>query len=411
MTLAENRTKVVRFTEITEHDEKPARMWPMIDRPIYPIAHDWDGVSIPDLTEDKQRARSVMQNLGIKIAKTGLNPGYLYDTNKIKNKSDLNVEFNKNVGINGNPSDAIMEIPRAGIKSEVQWILDVLDQASQRATATPETQQGAQSNERRTLGEINLVASKVDTRYSLSAKVFGWSEKRFWKQWYRIYKKHFTAGIAEKSVRIAGAMGSSWRKLSRADLVMNTDPDVIVESKIISDDKRLQKLQMFRGYIKDVLAVSGSQANLRFALKRLGKLSGLTKDEIDRLLPANVDEMQSEEENEALNEDTLAMVEPSDDDMIHIEIHNKATDTPAKYAHIQAHKKAMRLKKIHTELFPQAQPGMTGDQVNGVLNAMGQNAPMPTQVPNPGQPVNSAPTPPGQPMPVSPVPVNSQSQR
>jgi len=43
--------------------------------------------------------------------------------------------------------------------------------ASQKATATPDIQQGANSEEKRTATELNLQSAKVDTRYSLSAKI------------------------------------------------------------------------------------------------------------------------------------------------------------------------------------------------------------------------------------------------
>lgn len=135
---------------------------------------------------------------------------------------------------------------------------------------------------------------------------------------------------------------------------MGADPDVKITSKVLSDEQRLQKLQMFRSYVKDVLAVVGAQgANTRFMLKQLGKLSGLTKDEIDRVLPQNYDELKAEDENDALNNGKLVEVEPTDDDMIHMEIHNKAKDGPQKYAHMNAHKRNMLLKKERPELFPQ----------------------------------------------------------
>jgi hypothetical protein len=64
--------------------------WPIIDRTLFPIAHDWDGVSIPDLIEDKQRARAKMINLGLDSAIADLHPMYRYNKKKIRNKNDLN---------------------------------------------------------------------------------------------------------------------------------------------------------------------------------------------------------------------------------------------------------------------------------------------------------------------------------
>lgn len=343
--LANNRKRIVRLTRL-------GKTLPIVDRSIYPIAHDWDGVSIPDLSEDKQRARSVVQNLGIKIVRTGLSPAYTYDTNKIKNRADIqNIEQNRFIPVDGNPTNSIVEVPRSNVKTDVQWILDTLDTAAQRATATPEIQQGAMGKTDRTASEINLVATKVDTRYSLSAKVFGWSERRFWQMWHGLYKRHFKEGIDEKTIRISGAMGTKFRKLTRENIVGKTDPDVIVESKAVSEAKDTEKLMKFRAYVKDVLAVDPSM-NRRYALRKLGKLSGIPTDEVDRILPPNYDELHAEDENDQLEKGTLVTVEPSDDDVTHLEIHNKLPDGKAKYAHLNAHKRAMMLKKARPEMFP-----------------------------------------------------------
>lgn len=343
VSLGDNRKRVIRYTEIKQDN------WPIIDRAIYPIAHDWDGVSIPDLVEDKQRARSVVQNLGLKGIKLGLHPTYLYNTNLIKNRGSLNVDFNKHIPVDGNPTGAIEEVKRSALKQEVDWIMQVLDTAAQRATATPDIQQGAASEEKRTATETNLVVSKVDTRYSLSAKIFGWSEKRFWKQWYGLYKTHFEKDIDEKVVRIVGAMGSKWRTLTKENIVATQDPDIKIESKILSEARKLNELQKYRLFVKDVMATDPQNANVRFALRKIGRLSGLTREEVEQVLPPSVDEMTADEENEMLDENKRVDVNVYDDDFVHMEVHNKAADTEWKKAHIKAHKKAMMLKRVRPE--------------------------------------------------------------
>lgn len=341
---------VVRYTVIGESNEN----WPIEDRAIYPMSKDWDGVSIPDLSEDKQRARSIAQNLGLAQIESNLHPRYVFDSTRINNKADLqNIKQNQFIPVDGSPAGAVVPLQTHAVRTEVQWILDILDVASQRATATPEIQQGVQSEEQRTASEINLVASKVDTRYSLSAKIFGWSEKKFWKQWYRIYKKHFKKDVYEKSIRISGAAGSKWRKLTRDNFIMAEDPDVRIESKILSESKRLQRLQMFRAFLKDAMATIGRELNMRFAIKHLAKLSAIEKDVIDRVIPPSVDELDAEEENEELSGNSIVEVEPTDDDIVHIDVHNKASDTKAKESHIAAHRNNMLLKKQRPELFPQ----------------------------------------------------------
>ena len=94
--------------------------------------------------------------------------------------------------------------------------------------------------------------------------------------------------------------------------------------------------------------------NLRYALKKMGKMTGLKKDEIDQIMPPVVDELIADDENKLLEKNQIVLVKVTDDHVIHMSIHNKLSDTPAKYAHINAHKKAMVLKKTNPELFPTA---------------------------------------------------------
>jgi hypothetical protein len=346
ITLADNRKRVIRFTEIR------GNRIPIIDRSLYPISHDWDGVSIPDIVEDKQRARAKLINLGVQVAEAGLHPSYVFDNTRITNRAELNMEVNKFIGVAGNPNNAIVEVPRSNIHSDANWVLETLQGAGQRATATPDLQQGAVGQSKRTATELNLVDKKVDTRYSLSAKIFGWSEKRFWQQWYFLYKEYFQDGIDEKVLRITGALGTKFRPLRRANIIAQVDPDIKIESRVLSEARKYNELQIVRGYVQMIALDPNS--NLRYALKYVGRLSGLKKDVVNLMLPPVVDEMVAEEENDKLEKNVVVAVQVDDDHVIHLEVHNKLSDTPAKYAHIQAHKRAMVLKKVHPELFPTA---------------------------------------------------------
>jgi hypothetical protein len=266
VTLGNGKKEVVRYTEIK------GNKIPITDRVLYPIANDWDGVSIPDLTEDKQRARAKLTNLGVKVAESSLYPMYLYDTNRIKNRSDLNYEQNKFIGVDGNPTGAVQIMQKDNIKQDVSYIMDTLDVASQKATATPDIQQGSVSGDNRTATELNIVNNKVDTRYSLSAKIFGWSEKRFWQQWYHLYKTYFAEGIYEKTIRLSGALGPKFRPLRRENIIAKVDPDVKVESRVISEAKNFNLLQQYRAYVQ--MIAQDPNANLRYAMKKMGKLTG-----------------------------------------------------------------------------------------------------------------------------------------
>jgi hypothetical protein len=98
----------------------------------------------------------------------------------------------------------------------------------------------------------------------------------------------------------------------------------------------------------------------------MGRLR-FSKDEVARLIPPTIDEMKAEKENESLSANTLKAVEiePTDDHKTHLEIHSKAKDTKAKFAHIEAHKKAMMIQRNNPELFAGLLPDQPQPQIPG----------------------------------------------
>lgn len=345
VTLGNCRSTLIRLVKLNYDD-----IWPIVDRTLYPMAHDWDGVSIPDLTEDKQRMRAVLLNLGMISAKADALPRYLYDKNRIKNTNDLNYRANKYIGVDGRVDNAMQPVQKNSAQPYIAAVMDILDTAAQRATATPEIQMGVPVDQQRTLGELNLVSSKVDTRYSMNAKIFGWSEKSFWRQWYRQYKIHYKDGIDEKVVRIQGAMAPIWRPLTRENIISQVDPDVKIESRVISEAKRIKELQSFDGFAG--MALQDPENNRRYIMKKAAKLRGLKKEEIDMMFPPTVDELQAEDENELLNANKLPPVGVQDDHQTHLSIHAKANQNPQTLAHVRAHKKLMIVKRNRPDLFP-----------------------------------------------------------
>src|SRR3990167_1308455 len=356
VTLGNERSAIVRYQKL-DYDDK----WPIIDRTLYPMAKDWDGVSIPDLTEDKQRARAVLLNIGMTSAKGEVTPTYLFDQTRIKNKNDLNFKINKFIAVDGRVDNAMMPVQKSTAHAFSSLIMDVLDVSAQRATATPEIQQGIQSKQNRTLGELELVSSKVDTRYSMSAKLYGISEAKFWRQWYRLYKKHFKEGIDEKILRIQGALAPIWRPINRDNIIALVDPDVKITSKVISEQKRLRDQQSFGQFA--AFALQDPDTNRRFVLRKMGKLSGMAKEEVDMTFPPTIDELHAEDENQLLNNGKLPKIDVMDEHKTHIEIHAKADQNPTTLAHVRAHKSLMLVKRNHPELFPPPQvPGFPTDQ-------------------------------------------------
>lgn len=329
--------------------------WPVIYRSLFPTANDFDGVSIPDLVEDKQRARATIANLGLNALKADVQPMYVYDSNKVTNRKDLKFGYNKFIPVDAkgeNINTAITPMQKARFNMGlIDFIYSALDISAQKATATPDIQQGIQSDKDRPLGETNLIKTGVDTRYSLAAKIGGWSEKEFWQQWYLMYVDYFADGIDEKVLRLSGAFGEKFRPLDKKDFITRVNPDIKIESQAVNRAREIEEREALLRYYG--LALQEPTANRRYGLKKLGRLYGQKKDEMDRLFPPTIDERIAEDENEKLNEDKFVGVLREDDHNVHLEIHAKAKETDATKAHIETHKKALMIKKTNPEFFPQ----------------------------------------------------------
>ena len=348
--LSNDRSLIVRLTPVND------KRFPIIDRSCFPISHDWDGVNIFDILEDKQRFRAVLLNVFGDSAKADAYPMYLFDKNKLKKEIDKSFAFNKWLPVDGEIGNAAMPLQKASPGQQVQFILEFLDQSAQKALATPELQSGKVTSERRTATELELVASKVDTRYSLTARVFGWSEKMFWNQWYKIYDRDFDKDIHKKVIRLAGAFGPQWREITR-DSIITTNPlgpDIKIESKNISEARKLRNYNLVQNYIMSVVQ-SPVDKDMLYGLRKLGKLI-MPKDEVERLLPLTIDERKAKEENLKLNEDENVKILAEEDHNVHLRMHSMAKDTNAAKSHIKAHEMALMIAKAMPEMFPQLMP-------------------------------------------------------
>ena len=398
---ANKRKRIVGFQELKNQD-----VWPLIDRPLYASSNDWDGTSIPDLVEDKQRARAVAQNLGLDAMKADLHPMYIYNTNAVKNRNDLNFGFNKFIPVDGAAPNQIVPLQKSfNNMGLLNFIYQTLDQSAQKATASPELKQGATPQQDRTLGEQNILVNEANTRLSLSAKVFGWSEKRFWRQWYQCYKDNFKENIDEKVLRLTGQLAGKWRPLRKENLFAKIDPDIVVDSAALAQAKQDKQKANLTGYFG--FALSDPLADRRYGMIKLAEVNGMSRDEINQLFPPTIDELVARDENDKLSNNEYVQVKKDDDHNVHFREHKKAADTKETYAHVEAHKLALTIKKTNPEFFPadQQQPATLD---SGALAPGG--APAPVQAGTPGgqqaaPPAQTSPMPAPQKPMMTPMPM------
>lgn len=367
--------------------------WPIIDRPCFPMAHDWRGVSVFDILEDKQRFRAVMLNYLGDHARSDVHPMYLFDENSIRKQIDKNFGFNKWIPVSGNPRDKVMALQKAQISSQTAFLLNFFDVAAQRALAIPELQQGVPSDKDRTATELSLISAKVDTRFSLTSRIWGWSEAGFWRQWYKIYDRDFPDGIGKKAMRLTGVSGPAWREIDRGKIIMKNSlgPDIKIESRVVSEARKLRSYAQASQYMAQIFQLPGT--DVLYGARELGKMI-MPREKVERLLPLTIDERIAKQENEVLNKGDVVPVKREDNHIVHLRMHIAAKDNEQTRDHVKAHELALIFQKLRPELFPPAsfeQPLALGNE------SLAKNAGLKTEgrlvSPAPEGSVSQTPTP------------------
>jgi hypothetical protein len=196
-----------------------------------------------------------------------------------------------------------------------------------------------------------------------------------------MYKQYFAETIDEKIIRIEGAFGNSWRPLTKDQLIpKNIDPDVKIDSQVVSRAKMMEDRESYSAYF--TLAFQDPTVNRRYGEKKLGRLFGMKKDELDRLFPPTIEELNAEDENERLNKNMITLVSANDDHITHFDKHSTAAETPAKMAHIKAHKVAMKIQRDQPELFPNLQQPTTNGETSSLLGNNQKTTVQPSETSN-----------------------------
>ncbi len=349
--LANGLTKIIRYVELKDNK------FPIFDMTLSPYPNSWDGVSIPDLVEDKQRGMARVINNALRSIETNQDPRYVYNTDVIKDKRSLiEWKFNKYIPVRGSTRDAISPIQKDVIKAETQWILDYLKMRAETVTATSEITQGQTGSGSQTATEIAMATKNVDTRYSLISKIIGWQEKSLWIEWYNLYKRNYKNKIDQKLVMIRGIQGETIKEMGRENIITPThDPDVYLESEVLSEAKRMNKLRIDTNLMNIVANVP--EANVRFLAKEIAKDSNKKEDEINRIFPQTPDEKLADGENQLFfDKKPIPPAEVGQNHIMHLEKHAKLPEEDKKVIkHIKSHEAAQEIERMQPELAEQPQ--------------------------------------------------------
>ena len=381
VTMNEDCDKVLRFQEIvavtSEEKEFPDRIpFGVVTTSYSPKEFDPFGVSLPDLIEDKQRYKSVLANLRLLQEKARLFPGYFYNKDRVRNRRDLDLAFNKFIAVSGPVGDDIVRpIPRDVNTAHSINHEQSIDAEVQITTGIDQIMSGVMSSQSRTLGEVQQVTANSNIRQLLGTKLNSWGDKEFWKLWHRTYKRFFN-GSDVKTIRVTNARGTKFMDLKGKDFFTKENPDIVIKSKFDSDQKR-EKSRVAFTQAYGVIAADPNvpQSSKMYSLRKVLKLTGIESDEVELMVPYSPDETNARMENELLDRNEVVDIRETDDHLTHNLAHEEADDTPAKFAHMQAHSMAYMLlgQKAKDEAMRMMAMQQNGGQKNANANqAMAQ---------------------------------------
>lgn len=305
-----------------------------------PSRHDPFGVSVPDLIEDKQRAKSIFKNLRIASRKAQIYPMYLYNRDKILNRRDLDFAFNKFIAVRGDVGDNVVSPLNKAPSHQAEIINDEqsLDADIEISTGMNKNAQGVLSEQQRTASEVNQTQANADLRSLLGSKINAWGERRLWRLWYRLYRQNFAE---DKIIRIQSALGSQYATITRKQFITKRDPDVYIGSKLEIEQKRFRERVAFSAIAPMLLGDPTKPASSRAFIRRhLLRLHNVPAEQIAIMEPDTPDETKAKMENELLakNMNDPEIDVERDDHLSHIVVHSQAEPTAATLAHIQAHR-------------------------------------------------------------------------
>lgn len=346
--------------------------WPIVMKEAFREPHASVVFSVADLLEDKHRARSVLLNLAFLAAKDKANPLYVYDPDKVKDVTQLfSRQIYQHIPVTDVESAIAPLNKDSAMDPSLQAFMQMLNSEASDPVGTGLAAEAPRKG-KETATQAAIQQQLNDLAQSLQSKVMQFGESEFWSQWYMRYRRYSEAGDI-KIATIVGVKGMTFEKIDLGEIKTKYPPGVMVFSAKEAEYKELVErrdlMQMYPEF-QQTFSVDGMRNFNKFVF-----LPKFLSDPqiIDVLMPDTVDEIKANDENDALGENNLPKVLPTDNHEQHLAVHAMAKNSWAKWIHIQWHEEMlsqqkqqlMQQQQMQGQMQPQPgqqQPGKPGQQ-------------------------------------------------
>lgn len=319
-----------------EKTGKKSSLVPYEYKSLYQLPNSIQGLGVAHIVEDDHRVDVQLTNYMLEGVKQDATPRMLYKNDGLVNPRDLRyATSNRNIATKDIPSNVMMPFPKTNVATaETMSFLSMIQQRSDGALGSSRIMRASISEAKKTATEIAVAKAKQDELIADRVKDMVEAEKRVWKTYVARLRKYFP-DAESKNIRIIGKTGEAkMKKLAKLDFVPQTDPDVIIDSKLLAEPMRVIARNELVNTLPYIQQTGGSVKN---TLKKIYRLSDMKETEINMLIPPTPDEMRASMENEQINREVSPMIDEMDNDMEHLAVHQMADDNTANERHRLGH--------------------------------------------------------------------------
>lgn len=199
-----------------------------------------------------------------------------YDVNKIKNPAELIPRPMGKIAVDGNPNEAIKDITFPDITMALQ-AYNAVGNIFDKETGITQQAKGMPNSKRMSATEFAGLLDEVADRFTTSNKVYKHCLRRIAQLYSYGLEENMTK---DRRVRILGAKGYEWQKVSPEDI--KGDFDIQISTGVEDEANKGLQRDRFMEYMKT--ARTNTRLNQAFLDEKEARVMGFEEDEVQRLL-------------------------------------------------------------------------------------------------------------------------------
>lgn len=326
--------------------EKRGSKWPIVVKEAFREPHSSINFGIPDIIEDKHRAKSVLLNLAFIAAKDRANPLYLYNTDKVTDVTQLfSRQINQHIPVTDTENAVVPLNTEDPMSAGLIQFISMITAEANDPVGTGIVGQPMSAKGDKTATHDAIQQQLNDMAQSLLSKIMQFGESEFWSHWFHRYAKHGPE-IKEKMANIVGVKGITSHIIDMKDFNTDFPPGVMVYSAKEAEYKNLVKRRDFMQLYPELAQTLDPDGMRNFNKHIFFPLFLEDPSLIDILLPKTIDEIKAETENEQLANDEMPQALPTDNHTTHIYTHAMVQPkTWATWFHLADHEKLLAEQK------------------------------------------------------------------